>query len=522
MKSQKILLIALVAIIALATWTRLYAIEGTMTFQGDQGRDALIVSRMFLEGRPVLIGPVTSVGNLYLGPFYYYFMMPFLWMSYPNPVGPAVAVAIIGIATVFATYWWGKQMFGTGSALLAALGVASSNALISFSRFSWNPNITPFFALTMVYCTWRALGRTKSAEKKLQSDGAPIWWLGVAGSFSILIQLHYMTLILLGGAGLLWIIALMRNPKSKQFWLYSALSALLVIFSFAPILLFDLRHNGSLTDSFERIFVQEKVLVDITAQTSDSSNIVSNFAHRTAAIVRESHGRSEELFLNNFIGKNKVTSILSLTILFGAAAISTYRFFTGSKKNDADFVLVAYLLSVLIGISAYTHSLFLHYIIFAFPLVLLFVSRILTTLIPYKIGWVLLITWMYLFARYNYQPGYYAPFPRSQQDMASIADAIAERLQTTDTPYDILLLSESGDVWGFNYRYWLSTTSAKPIPAESNQPIITLVIINEEKIDQDLDQLEQYHLQTFPSSRTEERFITDDDLEVIIWRKIEL
>src|SRR5690606_24275698 len=85
----------MIAIVVVGAGLRLYNLPHTAQFLGDQGRDALIVSRIFKEGDLVFIGPVTSVGNMYLGPLYYYFMLPFLWLSYPSPLGPAYGVAIL-------------------------------------------------------------------------------------------------------------------------------------------------------------------------------------------------------------------------------------------------------------------------------------------------------------------------------------------------------------------------------------------------------------------------------------------
>ena len=71
----------LLLILAVAIFLRFYNLKNTMMFQGDQGRDAMVVANIFKNLDPVFIGPVTSIGNMYLGPFYYYFMLPFLFLS---------------------------------------------------------------------------------------------------------------------------------------------------------------------------------------------------------------------------------------------------------------------------------------------------------------------------------------------------------------------------------------------------------------------------------------------------------
>ncbi len=85
-------------VLLVSAFTHLYRIDKTFVFHNDEGRDALISYRMIDTKRPVLLGPETSVGNMYLGPFYYYLMVPALALSGLNPVGPAIMVAFLGIA----------------------------------------------------------------------------------------------------------------------------------------------------------------------------------------------------------------------------------------------------------------------------------------------------------------------------------------------------------------------------------------------------------------------------------------
>ncbi|EKD62451.1 MAG: hypothetical protein ACD_52C00161G0001, partial [uncultured bacterium] len=93
--------IFLLLILALSAFFRLWRISEYMTFLGDEGRDAIVVRRLLVFLDPILIGPGTSIGNMYLGPLYYYFMAPWLFLSGLSPVGPAVGIAVLGVATVF-------------------------------------------------------------------------------------------------------------------------------------------------------------------------------------------------------------------------------------------------------------------------------------------------------------------------------------------------------------------------------------------------------------------------------------
>src|SRR5579859_4677824 len=141
----------LVAILLIGAFVRLYKIDGYMTFLGDEGRDVIIVRRLLIEHHPPLIGPGTSIGNMYLGPAYYYMMaIPLLFANF-NPVGPAIFIALLGIVTIFFLWFVTREWFGKIAGLTSALLFAISPVVIFYSRSSWNPNIMPFFSLLTMY-----------------------------------------------------------------------------------------------------------------------------------------------------------------------------------------------------------------------------------------------------------------------------------------------------------------------------------------------------------------------------------
>src|SRR5437764_1311657 len=90
--------IAITIILLFAAWIRLHNISGSMTFLGDEGRDALVAYNI-LHGHLTLLGPNSSVGGFFLGPVYYYMMAPFLFIFNYDPVGPAVMIALFSVLT---------------------------------------------------------------------------------------------------------------------------------------------------------------------------------------------------------------------------------------------------------------------------------------------------------------------------------------------------------------------------------------------------------------------------------------
>ena len=139
-----------------AAFLRLYRIADYMTFLGDEGRDVLVAYNI-LHGHLTLLGPTSSVGGFFLGPIYYYFMAPFLLLFNYNPVGPAVMVALFGIATVWLIYKFCTDLFNPKIGLIASFFYAISPLVISYSRSSWNPNPLAVFSLSYFLCLYKGV-----------------------------------------------------------------------------------------------------------------------------------------------------------------------------------------------------------------------------------------------------------------------------------------------------------------------------------------------------------------------------
>ena len=146
-KNQKLEFLSLLFLVLIASILRLWNIEGHMTFLGDEGRDALVLLNIFQEGRLTLLGPSASVGGFFLGPAYYYLVIPGFLLFGMSPVGMAFEVAVLGFATVIILYLLIKKYLGFLPAILATLLYSVSPVVVMFSRSSWNPNILPFLSL---------------------------------------------------------------------------------------------------------------------------------------------------------------------------------------------------------------------------------------------------------------------------------------------------------------------------------------------------------------------------------------
>lgn len=226
-----------------AAYLRLHNISGYMTFLGDEGRDVLVVKQMLVDHKWTLLGPTASVGGFFLGPIYYYFMLPFLWVWRLDPTGPSVMVALFGVATVYLVYKAGREMFNPWIGAVASSLYALSPVVIAYSRSSWNPNLVPFFSLLTVYLLWKY-----ALDWRLRS----VFWVGV--SMGIGIQLHYLFLFLFPVA-YLWLLFHGTWGRKLRSWLVGGAG---FVVGYAPFLLFEFRHGFPNTQSIIRFVLAGK------------------------------------------------------------------------------------------------------------------------------------------------------------------------------------------------------------------------------------------------------------------------
>lgn len=510
--NQLLVFLLVVAILSVAAFTRLWNIAGTLEFLGDQGRDALLVRRVFADLDPVFIGPVTSVGNMYLGPLYYYFMMPFLMLSYPSPVGPAYAAAILSIITTGLMILLGKKLIGLPASILAAALFAIHGVVIQYSRFSWNPNPAPFAALLMVY--WTYMAWTKNVR----------YWLLVAVAFSVLIQLHYITLLAAAGAGVVFLIQLgesyfkkplLKTEDGTQTYIPDTITLLkmvpigivIVLVTLTPLFLFDIKNGGLNQNAFTNLVVEEDAFKD------SRQPLLENIAQSLA----ETQGRSIHLLGELNFGFNRDFNTVLIGVFYVTAALLLFA--SKNKYKAGHIVLLAYLLTGILGTSFYRGSLFNHYVSYLFPVLLLAWAMVLHRWLRWHILAIIPVAiWIGAYTQYNVQSWNFNTSGWGISDIERTAQSITDHLEP-ETPYTIVLLTGTGDLHGMNYRYYLTTKGYAPLGFEDIERVEKLVIINEDQPNFLVSETNIHEIVVFPTTTNEFRYTIENGPEIIILEK---
>jgi len=353
----------LALILFVGAFFRIYKIDQYMTFLGDEGRDVIVVRRLLVDFDPILIGPRTSIGDMYLGPLYYYMMAPALFLANFSPAGPAVMIALLGVATIFFVWFIARSWFGNIAAVVTALLYAISPTVIIYSQSSWNPNIMPFFALISIYSVWQIWTKHK-------------WeWLIVAGiSMAFVLQSHYLGLLLIPTLSFFWLLTLIAirgvRAEIRRFLKYSLISVSLFAFLMSPLIIFDARHGWNNFSAMKKFFTVRQTTVSARPWTAlpKAWPLTEQFMTRLVASRNEMVGKSLTI---------AAAVIAAWLVLFHLKGLK-------KKELSAYFLIAVWLGVALIGLGVYKQHVYDHYYGFFFAAPFLLIGGISQHLIRFK------------------------------------------------------------------------------------------------------------------------------------------
>lgn len=238
-------LVLVVVLIIGVFFLRFYRLPEYLMFLSDQGRDAIVLKRLVTLEKLVFVGPTTSIGNVFTGPFYYYLVAPFMLLSGLHPVGPAYGIAFLNSLGIVAAFWFITKRFGRTTGLLFLTLAGLSATQIWQSRYSWNPNPVPLFTfLTLI--AWQV-----AIEQKR------IRYIVLTGIlFGMSLQLHYITIIILVPI----LFSLIPRLTHSRVLLKHILSfAIAAIATFTPLIVFEIKNHFINTQTFFRAFTAGEI-----------------------------------------------------------------------------------------------------------------------------------------------------------------------------------------------------------------------------------------------------------------------
>lgn len=501
--------VLLISCIVAGAFLYFFQVNQTLQFQGDQGRDALIVSRIFTQHDFVFIGPVTSVGNMYLGPLYYYFMLPFLWVTYPSPMGPVYAVGALALLVIPLLYLFVRKLFGPTAAAAAVILYTSSAVFVAHARFSWNPNPEPIVMLGMLFGSYKAW---------IEKDHR--YWLLVSLCFSALLQLHYVTLITAVGALFLWMLSFKTELKKYQkkrkkilssgFMRSTVLAIGLFLVSLTPLLLFDLKHDFLNARSFTELIT-----------SSNSFNPAHAAAEKQSSII-QMYDRTLQILYFELLDDIHIATATTFFLLEVLVVLIFFIQSDSHKEKQSLLLLLFYLVPTCFALGMYNRDVYAHYILFALLISVMLHGFVLAHAVRQHTHSITIVPLVLFLSAYIISNAHSLPLtPPSWtvSDIWHLSNTIADRV-TPGEAYNISVINNGGDNEGMNYRYFLTTTNTPPLQKEEYDTAQTLFIINEMPFEvTNPTSSPLYEIVVFPNKIPAEVYTVGGDHQVVVLRR---
>lgn len=466
-----------------------YKLVPSYNYDSDFGRDISDIYDI-AKGKMSLIGPKLSFGGIHAGPYYYYLFAPILKLSQFKPefmlyfnvfiflILLLISYVIILKSKINNKYSW---IFGINWIFLSPLMIFSSRG--PGNAFSY---LSILFGLLIIF------PYIFNKNKLI---------LGLFYGFLVGIVINFHLINLLVFLPILFISLLFcffKKDWSKLKLMFFVLMGILI--SFGPLILFEFRHNfvqfkNTFIDKSYIVFVDNKNLVD---PLPTSSNRLLNFW----------------LLQKHFTVWTKI-SFLFLFLLNLYLLIIKWKKIDYPTKILSSSSLISFILLVIIAKSQVAIHYFFPFIIFVQISLVLLLNQF-SSKLSLKIFCLFIIILLVNFPRTFYQPATrnideYRNFVQKLIN-TNILSNIDQRLNifcARETPVAIL---------GWEYRYFLKLYGFHLYPPDSFNQSDYLLIIQESKNIEKIDQLSSWELDQF-GPKILLKSVTIDGRNLYLYRK---
>lgn len=219
---------------------RIYNLENWASFDYDQKIASWWIKSLLVDHKFSLVGQEVSLGGIFIGPFYYYFLAPFYWLSKLDPIAGNIAVSLVSIFTLILIYKVGTLMFNPKVGIIALFLYAFSSQVNFYDRTTAPSNLLMILSLLTVYFL------IEKREHLMK-------WLGLGIIGGISFSVHPTAMFLIPQTTLFLLI----KKKINRFFL---IVIILTVFGLLPLVIFDFRHEHMLS---QRLFKVGAAVPDV-------------------------------------------------------------------------------------------------------------------------------------------------------------------------------------------------------------------------------------------------------------------
>lgn len=197
-----------------------------MVFTPDEEYLLYLAQTIIDDFHIIWIG-VSALGlDFYMGPFWIYFISPFVAFSKGDPIILGVISSLLGVGTTFLLYLLGKKIINEKVGLISAFLYASLALLVYYDQQPYPPGV-PFLSLLLILSLYMAKYSSK-------------WWILFAVGYGMVFHIH-LSLTLVIFVAIYWAYV-NRQKLTKKIVVLSLLAFLLTI---SPLIAFDYFHKAS-------------------------------------------------------------------------------------------------------------------------------------------------------------------------------------------------------------------------------------------------------------------------------------
>jgi hypothetical protein len=186
--------IALIALVIIAAFLRIYKQEEYIDFFGDVGRDMIIAKHVAEDMEWTETRPYAATTPYLNNSMFYFNFLGVLWFLFPSILSINMFHTIISLSAIILGYLIGKELVDKNVGIVIAAYFTFSFYFISIARFIWQPNLIPYFFLAGLYFFIKSF-----YDQKLQYIYISILL------FFICLNIHYSTLLVIPAISI-WIL----------------------------------------------------------------------------------------------------------------------------------------------------------------------------------------------------------------------------------------------------------------------------------------------------------------------------
>jgi hypothetical protein len=430
-------LVSLLMIIFVAIFLRFNNIYNLTTFSGEEGYDLLIVKRIIVDKKFTLLGPKSgpynNISEVHLGPFYYYWILPSLFVSKLNPIGPSIFSALISTLSLIVIFIGLKRYFNYYIAITASSIYAVSTVIVNQSRSSSPAYYVPFFSFIVLFLIL-----------ELSKNNKTRYYFLTGTILGILVQLHYSIVplfLILAGAPFI----LKFKASVKKILVFISGTAITSL----GMIIFELKHE---------FFISKSIISQLTGSALNTKQ----FWETT---LLNSYEKSTQLFFSFpfkpllFIGP----------IIFLVLPLLIWREKSSNTQNKYYKFLYFWILVNIICISFFPGEIQNHYFNFSILPILVLLSLLIYKLQGFfsigKIIFILIIFSNVFLIDISSDHGYTMPKGLNLRVIKKASDIIYNDKVKDNKSFNVASTLD-GDTRARPYRYFLEVKGLKPNDVE--------------------------------------------------------